>query len=32
MEQGTYNTWQPVAIAALPDNLDAKKIIRLGAK
>ena len=32
MEQGTYNTWQPVAIAALPDSVDAKKIIRLGAK
>ena len=32
MEQGTYNTWQPVAIAALPDNVDAKKIIRLGSK
>ena len=32
MEQGTYNTWQPVAIAALPDSVDAKKIIRLGSK
>ncbi|MHB0957508.1 MAG: hypothetical protein ACYC6N_20695 [Pirellulaceae bacterium] len=32
IEQGTYNTWQPVAIAALPDSVDAKKIIKLGAK
>lgn len=32
LEQGTYNAWQPVAIAALPDNVDAKKIVRLGAK
>lgn len=32
LEQGTYNAWQPVAIAALPDNVDAKKIVRLGTK
>jgi hypothetical protein len=32
MEQGTYNTWQPVVIAALPDSADARKIIRLGSK
>jgi len=32
LEQGTYNAWQPVAITALPDNVDAKKIVRLGTK
>lgn len=32
LEQGTYNTWQPVVIAALPDSVDAKKIVRLGVK
>jgi hypothetical protein len=32
MEQRTYETWQPVAVAALPDNVDAKKIVRLGSK
>jgi hypothetical protein len=32
MEQGTYDTWQPVVLAALPDSVDAKKIVRLGAK
>ncbi len=32
MQQGTYETWQPVVIAALPDSVDAKKIIRLGSK
>ena len=32
LEQGTHNAWQPVAIAALPDNVDAKKIVRLGTK
>ena len=32
MEAGTYDTWQPVAIAALPDSVDVKKIIKLGTK
>lgn len=32
MEQGTYDTWQPVVLAALPDSVDAKKIVRLGSK
>lgn len=32
LETGTFNAWQPIAIAALPDNVDAKKIVRLGTK
>jgi hypothetical protein len=32
IEQGTYDTWQPVVIAALPDSVDAKKIIKLGSR
>jgi hypothetical protein len=30
LEQGTFNTWQPLVIAGLPDTLDVKKIIRTG--
>ena len=30
IEQGTYDTWQPVVLAALPDSVDAKKIINWG--
>ncbi len=29
LEQDTYGTWQPIIIAALPESLDVKKIIRL---
>jgi hypothetical protein len=32
LEQNTYDTWQPVVIAALPDNTDVRKVISLGAK
>jgi hypothetical protein len=32
MQQGTYNAWQPVVLAALPDSVDARKIIKLGTK
>jgi hypothetical protein len=32
LENGTYNTWQPVVLAALPDSVDVKKIARLGVK
>lgn len=32
LEQKTYDNWKPVMIAALPDSVDAKKIISLGAK
>jgi hypothetical protein len=32
LEQQTYDTWKPVVIAALPDSVDARKIISLGAK
>ena len=30
LEQGTFNIWQPLVIAGLPDTLDVKKIIRTG--
>ena len=30
LEQGTFNTWQPLVIAGLPDTLDVNKIIRAG--
>jgi len=29
LEQGTYDAWQPPVIAALPDSVDARKIIKL---
>ncbi len=32
LQKRTYDTWQPVVIAALPDSVDAKKIVRLGTK
>ncbi len=32
LEKGTYDLWQPVVIAALPDSVEARKIVRLGAK
>ncbi len=32
MEQGTYDTWQPLVIVGLPDSVDARKIIKLGAR
>lgn len=32
MEQGTYNAWQPVVLAALPDSVAARNIVKLGAK
>ncbi|MCU0959792.1 MAG: hypothetical protein MUF48_06775 [Pirellulaceae bacterium] len=32
IEQGTYDAWQPVVLAALPDSIDARKIIKLGTK
>lgn len=32
LEKNTYDTWRPVVIAAIPDNVDAKKIISLGSK
>lgn len=32
MQQGTYSAWQPVVLAALPDSIDARKIIKLGVK
>lgn len=32
MQQGTYNAWQPVVLAGLPDSVDARKILKLGAK
>ncbi len=32
LQKGTYDTWQPVVIAALPDSVDAAKIVRLGTK
>lgn len=32
LEQQTYDTWQPVVLAALPDSVDAKKIASLTAK
>lgn len=30
LEQRTYDTWKPVAIAGLPDTVDIKKITRIG--
>jgi len=32
LEQQTYDTWKPVAIAALPDSVDVKKITRVGTR
>lgn len=32
LERGTYENWNPVLIAALPDAVDANKIINLDAK
>ncbi len=32
MQKGTYDVWQPVVVAALPDSVDAKKIVRLTTK
>jgi hypothetical protein len=30
MEENTYKTWNPIAIAALPSNVDVKKIVNAG--
>jgi hypothetical protein len=30
IEAGTYDTWQPLALAGLPDSIDVKKVIKLG--
>jgi hypothetical protein len=32
MEDRTYDTWKPVVLAALPDNVDVQKIIQAGLK
>jgi len=32
MEDRTYETWKPVVLAALPDNVDVQKIIQAGLK
>jgi len=32
MEDRTYQTWKPVVLAALPDNVDVQKIIQAGLK
>jgi len=32
MERGTWDAWQPVALAALPDSVDVNKIIKLGSR
>ncbi len=32
LQRRTYDTWQPVVLAALPDNVDTKKLISLGTK
>jgi hypothetical protein len=32
LEEDTFETWQPAVIAALPDNVDVKKLLSLGAK
>ncbi len=30
LEQGTFNIWQPLVIAGLPETVDIKKIVRTG--
>jgi hypothetical protein len=30
MEAGTYKTWNPLAIAALPQSIDVKRIVEAG--
>ncbi len=32
LEQRTYDTWKPLAVAALPDSVDVKKITRIGTR
>jgi len=32
LEKGTYDHWKPLIIAALPDSVDAKKIIKIDSK
>lgn len=32
LEQQTYDTWKPLAVAALPDSVDVKKITRIGTR